>query len=158
MIVVQDTFLSRKEVEFLLKLWDDNNIGFSKNSIRFYAYDLKANNEDITCIQNGIFDYSKFQKIRLQKYNETFDQLENYHEHENIYNYVIFLNENFVGGELEFSNGVVIRPRTGTLVYFTNNERHRVRACKGDRYIFTALGDYEADVKLKTMEKETLVV
>ena len=94
--------------------------------------------------------------MRLQKYNETFTQIKDFHGHENINNYIMFLNDDFKGGELEFENGLIITPKTGSLVYFNNNERHRVHDCIGDRYVFTVLGDIELDIQFKKREKSTI--
>ena len=147
MIIIQDNFLTEKETSYLLKLWGKGRVGFSSEIIRFFAMDLKNSNFDISCIQNGIFEKKYFHKIRLQKYNEEFDQIEEFHGHENIHNYIVFLNDNFSGGELEFENGSIVKPKKGSLVYFNNNERHRVKKCIGDRFVFTALGDIQADIK-----------
>ena len=151
MISYQDDFLNNKEINYLLGLWDDNISYFAEPSIKFYGLDLKNNTEiDLTSIHNNAFQKNLAQKIRLQKYNESFTQLETYHQHENTHNYIIFLNHNFIGGELEFKNGVSIRPKAGSLVYFNNNEIHRVLPCIGDRYIFTSLGDIELNIEFKS--------
>lgn len=114
---------------------------------------LKYSNLDISCIQEGLFKKDYFHKIRLQKYNEEFEQFEDFHGHENIHNYIVFLNDDFSGGELEFENGSIIKPKRGSLVYFNNNERHRVKKCIGDRFVFIALGDKPIDIKWQTKIK-----
>ena len=60
---------------------------------------------------------------------------------------------------MEFANGIIIKPKKGSLVYFNNNERHRVLPCKGDRYVFTALGDVEAKLKFNSIiNKQTTLI
>lgn len=156
MIILQDEYLTVEETLYLIGLWGKNLVGFSSEIIRFFAMDLKNSNLDISCIQDGLFNKNHFHKIRLQKYNEEFKQIEDFHGHENIHNYIIFLNDDFSGGELEFENGSIIKPKRGSLVYFNNNERHRVKECIGDRFVFTALGDKPIDIKWQTKIKSII--
>ena len=156
MIGIQDNYFTDEEINYFLGLWDDNIALFTKPSISFYFVDLIKHDFDISSIQNNLFDKKYFHKMRLQKYNESFDQIEDFHGHENIHNYIVFLNDNFIGGELEFLNGVIVKPKKGTLVYFNNNEKHRVRNCIGDRYIFTCLGDTQVDIKWR-MKKKAII-
>jgi len=157
MIVIQDNFLTEKEICKLLDLWDDKLGRFASDAIAFYGIDLKRLDVDISFLHNNAFVKEKIHKLRLQKYNESFEQISDYHGHENTHNYIMFLNDNFEGGELEFENGVTILPKAGSLVYFNNNEKHRVHPCIGNRYIFTALGDYELNIKYKQKEKTHLI-
>lgn len=157
MIIIQDNFLSNLEKDKLLSLWDDNQSIFCKGVTAFYFMDLKKLKTDVSFLHNNAFTPNKLHKLRLQKYNESFEQVEDYHGHENIYNYVIFLNDNFHGGELEFESGIKITPKAGTIITFTNNEKHRILPCKGDRYTFVALGDNELDIKYKTKTRSNFI-
>lgn len=156
MILYQENFFDQTEIEYMLGLWNENESLFSDYVISFYYINFMTNDLDLTPIQNGIFERKKFHKMRLQKYNESFKQIDEYHGHENIHNYIVFLNEDFTGGELEFENGLLVKPKKGSLVYFNNDEKHRVKDCIGDRYIFTALGDNEIDIKYKVRKKSVL--
>ena len=156
MILYQENFFNETEIDYMLSLWSENESLFSDYVISFYYINFMTNDLDLTPIQNGIFERKKFHKMRLQKYNESFKQIDEYHGHENIHNYIVFLNEDFTGGELEFENGLLIKPKKGSLVYFNNDEKHRVKDCIGDRYIFTALGDNEIDIKYKVRKKSIL--
>tara|TARA_Y100000389_G_C17063104_1_gene318322 strand:- start:44 stop:520 length:477 start_codon:yes stop_codon:yes gene_type:complete len=157
-IIYQDNFLTKDELDYLIGLWDDSKSVFTEPIISFYSIDLKNNNIDLdlTPIHNNAFKRKLIHKMRLQKYNETFTQIKDFHEHENFNNYIMFLNDDFKGGELEFENGLIITPKAGSLVYFNNNERHRVHDCIGDRYIFTALGDIELDIQFKKRKKNII--
>ena len=159
MIVYQDNFLTKQEIGHLLGLWDDSKSVFTQPIISFYAIDLMNKDNidlDLTPIHNNTFQRKLIHKMRLQKYNETFTQIKHFHEHQNLNNYIMFLNDDFKGGELEFENGLIITPKVGSLVYFNNNERHRVHDCIGDRYIFTALGDIELDIQFKKRKKNII--
>lgn len=158
MIIYQDNFLSENEINHLLGLWDDSISYFAEKVITFYGIDLINGQPDfdLTPIHNNAFQRKLVHKMRLQKYDETFTQIENFHGHQNIHNYIIFLNDNFIGGELEFFNGLIVKPKRGSLVYFNNNESHRVLPCIGSRYVFTALGDIELELTFKKREKSII--
>lgn len=156
MILYQENFFKETEINHIVSLWNKNESLFSDYVISFYYIDFMSNNSDLSSIQNGIFDRKKFHKMRLQKYDESYKQIDEFHGHENIHNYIVFLNDNFIGGELEFENGLLVRPKKGSLVYFNNDEKHRVLDCIGDRYIFTALGDKEIDIQYKVRKKPLL--
>lgn len=158
MILYQDNFLNQSEINHLLGLWDNNKPvhPIMKYNLTFYYLNFMTNDLDLTPIKDGIFERRKFHKMRLQKYNESINQTEYFHGHLTTHNYIIYLNEEFKGGELEFENGLLVKPKTGSLVYFNNNEKHRVKDCIGDRYIFTALGDIQVDIKWQMRNKNTI--
>ena len=156
MILFQDNFLNDTEIKFILDKWNESIKTFSNYAVHFYSVNLLE--EDLSKIHHGNFSKVKFDKIRLQKYDETFTQTEEYHGHENIHNYIIFLNDGFEGGELEFENGLIVKPKKGGLIYFNNNERHRVHSCKGDRFVLTFLGDEKVELKLKTQKTDSSLI
>lgn len=156
MIVIQDSFLTNFELNYLLNLWDSKKTHFSGQGIHFYSNDLLKNEVDLSCIHNGAFSRVSFKKIRLQKYNNSFKQIKEFHGHEDIHNYILFLNDNFEGGELIFEKGISIIPTAGTLVYFNNNENHRVLDCIGDRYTLIFSGNEAVDLNLKEKNKSII--
>ena len=158
MIIYQDDFLNENEISYLLNLWDKSLVEFSDYAISFYYINLIENPLDLTTIHNGVFRRKDVVKMRLQLYNESFNQIDYFHGHENLHNYIIFLNDNFRGGELEFENGLLVKPKKGSLVYFNNNEKHKVHPCVGDRYVFTALGDKELDIQYQIKKREKKVI
>lgn len=155
MIVYQDNYLNESEIDHLLSLWDNDRPAYPRMqyNLNFFFLDLIACNSDLTPIKDGIFKKEKFSDMRLQKYDESIIQTEYFHGHYTIHNYIMYLNEDYEGGELEFENGLFIKPQKGSLVYFNNNEKHRVKNCVGDRYIFTALGDIKLDIKYESIKK-----
>ena len=156
MIQIQDNFLSDKDISYILNQWDDQLADFAHKIIHFFYFSFKKHNIDLKPIKGGVFPNRLFDKIRLQKYNETFIQESEFHEHGNFYNYIAFLNDDFKGGELEFKNGVTVKPKKGSLVYFNNNEEHRVLPCKGDRWVFALSGNEHIDLNIKYKTKPTI--
>ena len=156
MILFDDSFLSNEEIQFILDKWDESLVQFSEIAIHFYFIDFIKHKINIGKLHDGEFSKVNFEKIRLQKYNESFNQIIGYHGHENHHNYLLFLNDDFDGGELEFENGLTIKPKSGGLVYFNNNERHKVHPCKGDRYVFTLSGNEPPKLNFKHRQKSIL--
>jgi len=158
MILYQDNFLNQSEINHLLGLWDNDKPVHPtmQYNLSFYYHDLMTDNSDLTPIKDGLFKREKFHKMRIQKYDKSIVQTEFFHGHYTLHSYVIYLNEEYEGGELEFENGLSVKPKTGSLVYFNNNEKHRVKNCIGDRYVFVALGDSELDVKYYQRKKTVL--
>ena len=162
MILFQENLINDIEIEYLLNLWDTNlitsNEQFSdgNRALAMEWVDIKKHKLNISPLHNEAFCNRNFEKIRIQHYHESLGTVEQYHGHENIHNYIIFLNDNFTGGELEFENGLSIKPSKGSLVYFNNNERHRVLPNIGDRYVFTALGNTEANIQFQ-IKQRTLI-
>ena len=55
------------------------------------------------------------------------DHYDNHHHfHKNNWTYVLYLNDNFDGGEIEFKNGDRIKPERGDMIGFDETEAHRV--------------------------------
>lgn len=156
MIIIQDNFLTDFELNYLINLWDSKKAHFSPQGIHFYSINLLENKADLSCIHNGAFSKVNFEKIRLQKYDSSFKQIEEFHGHEDIHNYIIFLNDNFRGGDLIFDKGISIVPTAGTLVYFNNNENHKVLDCIGDRYTLILSGNEPVKLNLKEKTKNII--
>lgn len=72
--------------------------------------------------------------IRVQLLNNSFIVSNYMHTHYQPWSYVLFLNDDFVGGELIIEN-IVLTPKKNQLVVFSGNLKHRVnQVTKGNRY------------------------
>jgi hypothetical protein len=156
MILFDELFLNEDEIKYLTGLWDNSKVEFSNTAIHFYYIDFVKHSININPIHKSKFSNIEFEQIRLQKYDDSFTQVTTYHGHRNYHNYILFLNDNFDGGELEFQNGLTIKPKKGGMVYFNNNEMHRVLPCKGDRFVFTLLGNNPVELDLKYLKKSAI--
>lgn len=76
--------------------------------------------------------------IRIQLINSSIQTNEYMHYHRMPISYVVFLNDNFDGGNLIFEN-IKIKPEKNKLVVFSGNLKHRVDNVKnGNRYTFVS--------------------
>ena len=76
------------------------------------------------------FPKEHYRDFILQTIDETHSKAPNhdkYHRHENEWTYVMYLNDNYQGGEIEFTNGTIIKPQVGDVIYFSPEEGHRVK-------------------------------
>jgi predicted 2-oxoglutarate/Fe(II)-dependent dioxygenase YbiX len=85
-------------------------------------------------------------RLRIQHVDNQIQVVEKPHGHFLPYSFVIFLNDDFKGGELIFDN-ITVRPQKGQLVYFTGDEVHNVNSVlEGDRY--TLVSFLKSDIKI----------
>jgi hypothetical protein len=129
MIKYVKSFLNEKEVLYFIDMFNNEKMNYHGDDVyKFYYIDLI--NRDLT-IQK--FSNFSFKKIRVQMVNETIKQIETFHGHVNPWSFIIFLNEDFIGGEVIFSCEEY-KPKTGDMIYFSGDEQHKVNDCIGDRY------------------------
>ena len=123
-------YLNKSECDYIISLHDKTTHSHQKHhrTIKFYStnligIDLKTNK----------FDEFDLDRLRVQYVNENINQVSTPHIHQNNWNFVLFLNSNFEGGELEFKS-TSYKPVVGSLIYFTGNEFHKLNNCIGERY------------------------
>lgn len=143
MITIIQNAISNDEIKELLDYWDSNidkisrptNL-YSNYTAKYDGISLLDNLNDFTFLKR--IRYSNYDKIRIQKVDNTIPMDGIPHTHRMPYTYVVFLNEEFDGGDLLFDN-IRIKPKKGQLVYFNNLELHTVEnVTKGNR--FTLVG------------------
>jgi len=143
MIEVRENWISKEGITQILQLWDESGMETMLDGIyHYYGMDLiphlQRMEEIIPQLKGG-----RFVKFRIQLTDETIHQVPKTHQHQNPYSFVLFLNEGFEGGELVF-NHTTIKPKVGTMVYFTGEEGHRVENTIGKRY--TLVGFLKNDI------------
>jgi hypothetical protein len=137
MITIIDDYISKTQCNSILNLWDNTNvISIYDNIYHFNGFDLIPHLKKVIDI---IPEFIKcdFKKFRIQYTDENIEQVKTTHLHINRYSFVIFLNDDYTGGELIF-NELIVKPKIGTMVYFTGDEPHRVENCINKR--FTLVG------------------
>lgn len=129
MIQYYPSFLTNEECNQLINLYDTSEgYYWEDDKYRFYSIELNKNKIGISKFDNFSFD-----RFRVQMVDESVNQVLNFHIHRLPWSFVIFLNQNFEGGELVFENNTY-SPKTGDMVYFSGDEPHKVNNCIGNRY------------------------
>ena len=78
--------------------------------------------------------YENYDRIRIQHVDPSVEVLLEPHRHTPPYSFIVFLNDDYEGGEL-FMDNITFKPKVGQLIYFTGDEPHYVNTVtKGHRY------------------------
>jgi hypothetical protein len=129
MIQYYPNFLSNSECEYFIDMFKAENNGYCDDYIyKFYYIDLIEKK-----LQTEKFSNFIFKKFRVQMVNESIEQSVTSHQHINPWSFIVFLNDNFTGGEIIFSN-IEHKPKTGDMIYFSGEEHHKVNNSVGNRY------------------------
>ena len=129
MIVYYENFLNSLECEYFVNLYKIDNDQYCDDDIyKFYFINLFGRD-----LMTEKFSTFIFKKFRVQMLNESINQSIIPHRHVNPWSFIIFLNDNFTGGEVIFDN-IIYTPKTGDMIYFSGEENHKVNNCVGNRY------------------------
>lgn len=122
-------FLNNEEIKYFIDIFHSEHMNYFGDDVyKFYYVNLMNKNLEVNKFSKFIF-----KKFRVQMINETINQIETYHTHLNPWSFIIFLNEDFTGGEVFFDN-IEYKPKRGDMLYFSGEEYHRVNNCIGNRY------------------------
>lgn len=153
MIQIQHNFSTNSESIEMIKYFKSNTELVKLFNIEGDSYYCKS-----LSIINNINKFSLFKRfninqsdfgrrLNIQLINKDLQVLEKHHTHIAPYSFVIFLNDDFEGGELVFDN-IYIKPIKNTIVYFTGDLGHHVKpVIKGDRYTLVGFTYSEINIK-----------
>lgn len=149
MILLQDNYLEEYECDELLNIFSQN-----KDKSQFYHIN-STNILKVFGIKNIIIEKVKEKVVSTCKsltnsniYLDNYELVEwpegSYHPPHydyptDIFSSVIYLNDNFSGGETYFSDSKIITPKKGSCLIFSNSKyRHSVNKINsGTRYTFS---------------------
>lgn len=136
MVKIINNFLDKKEIKHFLSLYDNKNVQtVVDENLIFNLIDLLDSNFSSNTLDK--FKNFDFHRFRIQIINENINQIKTPHIDGSVCSFVIFLNDNYKGGELVFKDRV-INPKKGTMVYFLGNVPHLVNDCIGERFTLVA--------------------
>ena len=139
MITIIQNAITDNEIDELVNYYKDN---FDKeviyddpHSVKVYKFkgmSILENMDDFAFIRR--LRYKNYDRLRIQLVDNTLDMLLKPHIHTPPYSYVVFLNDDYEGGDLLFEN-LRITPKKGLMVYFSYDEAHYVEnVISGSRY------------------------
>lgn len=136
MVSIYDNYLTNNDCEWIIDYYKSNkDIVFRETNefvINYEGIELDVNSDFIL---NKKFNMKYAEYIRIQKTDINVIPNSTPHTHKTPFNFVIFLNEEFKGGELYINNQTII-PKTGTMVYFSGDEEHYpTPVIYGERYV-----------------------
>jgi predicted 2-oxoglutarate/Fe(II)-dependent dioxygenase YbiX len=135
MIEIYQNYVSQIEINEILEFFNKNikDVKTHIDSVyRFNGISLLDNINNISFLKK--LNYTNYDRIRIQHVDKNVDMITNPHKHHHAYSFVVFLNDEYEGGELIFDN-VTFKPKVGQLICFSGNEPHYVKnVTNGDRY------------------------
>jgi hypothetical protein len=148
MIEVYSDFFTDMDSNELISYYNqyrDNHIEFRQGVYRFDTIDIR----DV--VDKFLFN-SKIKiinpvKFRIQSVNPNIDINDRTHTHAEAWTSIVFLNDDFEGGELIVDN-CIIKPKKNQLVLFTGNEPHMVNPIiNGERFTLVSISEKKAIIK-----------
>jgi hypothetical protein len=144
--LIIDNFLSKRECDFLINFYKSNE----KNSFLFrdiYTLDLNENNFMVSFLVKKLQRTSKFFNSKIdwfQLIKWPINSKQNLHfdtsSDQTTLSSIIYLNENFIGGQTYYEDNTTIQPVIGRALFFDGNfYKHGVKKVKKDvRYVVAA--------------------
>jgi len=149
MIKSYRNFIKNDECEELISFFKLNRElilpVLNDNLYHYNGIDILSRKDNFTFTKRFLKE-DVIDRLRIQHVDNQIQVVEKPHGHFLPYSFVIFLNDNFKGGELMFDN-ITIKPQKGQLVYFTGDEVHSVNSVlEGDRY--TLVSFLKSDIRI----------
>ena len=146
MIEIYNNFISDTECDELLNYYNDNiekEWSTLNNIYSFKSVDIENYNE-LSLSKKLKINSPK--AIRIQKVDNTFETNQYMHRHKVPWTYLIFLSDNFEGGNLIIEN-MNITPRKNQLIIFSSHLQHRVENVNsGERYTFICFDNKKTEM------------
>jgi hypothetical protein len=90
-------------------------------------------------------------KFKIQSYIPSINVNDKLHTHPQAWTSIVFLNDDFEGGELIIDN-CIIKPKKNQLILFTGNLPHVVAPIiSGERFTLVSISDKKAIIKLNIL-------
>lgn len=154
-IEIVDDFLSIKLCNKLINYFESNfskaeshSVGFNKYIMDINITNVKDFNYLIKIINKHVLNQRcKIDWIKLVKWTDDCSQplhldqsKKNYSEIKTIYSSIMYLNNNYLGGQTFFEDGLIVRPIKGRALFFNGMYyKHGVMPVKkGPRYTLAA--------------------
>lgn len=157
MIIHLKNKISDDEIKRLYKIWfsKQDEIGHTDHlRYRVSAIEIQKYLNELNLTYS--FPLSYYRNCLLQTIDETYNgsmRKREFHKHINEWTYVLYLNDNYKGGEIYFQDGTIIKPEKGDVVIFSGEEGHAINT----PYDFTEEYYYDGNSKHKIDKRFTIV-
>lgn len=138
MIEIHNNFLSDIESNQLIDYFNSNleSTIAVQNDVYSFKYINISNYLDLLIAKK--LNLTQIETVRVQLVDDSVKTNEYMHIHSIPLTYLIFLNDNFEGGNLNIEN-ISVKPKKNQLLIFEGRLRHNVdKVTKGNRYTFVA--------------------
>lgn len=152
MVIVSPNFITPSESNDFINFIDNNSDNVTHFNENYWYNGIN--------IKNNIDTFSFFKRINIESYSPhllRIHKIDRYnstpevaHYDDTPFSFIIFLNDNFIGGEINFK-GIVVKPISNSIVYFTKDAIHSIKKVQeGTRY--TLVGFLNKPIKFDRKE------
>jgi hypothetical protein len=146
MLEFYDNFITESEAQELLTYYSDNCSREVSNIDDLYNFKgVEIDNYSNLSISKKL-PLPSTKAIRVQLLDSSIKVAEKFHRHRPPWSYVLFLNDNFTGGELILQN-ISIHPKKYQLLVFPGRIQHRVnQVTEGKRFTLVCFSDKKSKI------------
>lgn len=152
MIEIYDNFCTDVESNELMEFYLNNKDKEFLNIDSVYSFKmLELNNFIYESFEiSKKLDLKDSKTIRIQLIDDNLLVNDYMHKHSIVWSYVLFLNEEFGGGELIFEN-IQIKPKKNQLIVFSGDLPHKVNKVVGNRYTLVSFSNVKTKINYKCL-------
>jgi predicted 2-oxoglutarate/Fe(II)-dependent dioxygenase YbiX len=148
MIEIYSDFFTNAESDELISYYNihrNMHIEFRQGVYRFDTISIK--DKVSTFLFNDKLKVIDPVKFRIQSVSPSININDRTHTHVEAWTSIVFLNDDFEGGELIVDN-CIIKPKKNQLILFTGNEPHMVTPIiNGERFTLVSISEKKAILK-----------
>ena len=133
MMIHEKNIISENEINKVFQFWFDNQSrhkiqdDFRYNAIVLNLMEIMDKLDIEYKFNSDMYEDSLILSVEELDESKGLTHYDRHHHfHKNNWTYVLYLNDNFDGGELEFKDGRRIKPERGDMIGFDDKEAHRV--------------------------------
>lgn len=154
MIGIYNDYITNKECDEFVNFYKshkENIININDDVYRFDGVSLINNLNDFTFLNRIKIPIDIIDRIRVQRVGPDINTFHSFHRDWLPQTFIIFLNEEFEGGELIYEN-IIITPKKLQMVTSTGDEWHYVKkVTSGDRFTLVCFLKNIFDFKSKKL-------
>jgi hypothetical protein len=151
MILIKSNYITKNNCLEFINYYKNNTIKIDAvldvDVYRYNGIDIINELDKFNFFKEKNINKKNIDRIRIQHIDNTISMIKKSHTHKTPFSFVIFLNDNFTGGELIFNN-ININASVGQMVYFDGFEPHYVEdVLVGDRYTLVCFLKNEINIQ-----------
>ena len=149
---IEHNFFKDSESDELIEFYKTNpdlSILYNRKIDNYYSSQLSIRDRysDFLFSKRIQWPYEAFTRLNIQQIDDTQEVLERHHQHIQKYSIIVFLNDDFIGGNLMFDD-ILIKPVKNMMITFSKELGHHVKKVnKGARYTLVGFSDVELEIE-----------
>ena len=136
MVIISPSYIKEQESLEFIKFADENENSFTHTDDNYWynGINILKEKDNFSFLKRIDIQNYKPEILRIHKIDSNVNTPEVPHFDSTPFSFIIFINDDYTGGELNFKN-ISISPSKYSIVYFTKDESHHIKKVdKGVRY------------------------